>query len=342
MSQQQSDRSAGVTADSHAHIVPAALIDDLAAGRERFPGVSVRPHESSHVVSFAGGEPTRPIAPGLLDTGARHEWLTAQGIDVQIAGGWLDMLGYQLGPEEGRDWARTVSAHLSAAADSRTVPLATVPLQAPEYAAAMLAEHRAAGFPGVLMGTRAGERELDDPAYTPLWEAAHETGAALFLHPGFGSASARYADFGLLNGLARLEDTTVSVARLLYRGIPARYPGMRLVVAHAGAAIPYVLGRLARNYALTGGDLADPVESFAHLYFDSVVFDPDALRHLLTKAGAERVLLGSDYPFPIGDLAPAGIIDAAGVGADERRAVLGENAARVFGVTPGARTGVPS
>ncbi len=341
MSQQQTDRSGGVTVDSHAHMVPAALVDDLVAGRERFPDVIVRPHGDSHVVSFAGGEPTRPIASGLTDCGARHDWLAGQGIDMQVAGGWLDMFGYQLDPDQGRDWARTVSAHLGALADSRTVPLATIPLQAPEYAATMLAEHRAAGFAGVMIGTRAGDRELDDPAYTSLWEAAHETGAAVFLHPGFGGANPRYADFGLINGLARLEDTTVCIARLLYRGIPARYPGMRLVVAHAGAAIPYALGRLARNYTITGGELADPVESFAHLYFDSVVFDPDALRLLLAKAGAERVLLGSDYPFPIGDLTPTAVVDSVASAPADRDAVLGRNAANVFGITSGSTRAEP-
>ena len=89
--------------------------------------------------------------------------------------------------------------------------------------------------------------EIESDAFTPWWEAADETGAAVFLHPGFGGASDRYHDFGLVNGLVRLEDTTVSLARLLYAGVPARFPGAKIVVAHAGAGLPYVLGRLVRN-----------------------------------------------------------------------------------------------
>lgn len=340
MSENNPGMHGGTVVDTHAHTVPAAFLADLAAGRERFPGVRVEPHGATHTVAFAGGPPSRPIATGLLDAEARTRWQAEQGIDRQVLSGWLDLFGYQLDPEEGRDWAHSLSAHLGAHADERTVALATVPLQAPDAAAAMLVEHLKEGFPGVMMGTRAGERELDDPAYTPLWEAAHETGAVLFLHPGFGGAAPRYADFGLLNGLSRLEDTTVSMARLLYSGIPARYPGMRMVVAHGGAALPAVLGRLARNHAISGGSTADPLESFAHLYFDSVVFDPDTLRLLLAKAGGDHVMLGSDYPFPIGDLNPIGVVDALGCPPEQRAAVLGGTAQRLFPLQApnGART----
>lgn len=318
--------------DCHAHAVPAGLVSDLAAGRVRFPHVEVTPHGGSHVVAFAGGTPTRPLAPGLTDPGRRSRWLADQAVDRQLVGGWLDMFGYGLPAAEGREWAQLYTESLVelTRADDRLLPLGTVPLQDPEAAAAALREQRGSGIPGVMVATRAGGRELDDPACTPFWEAADETGALVFLHPGFGAASARYADFGLVNGLARLEDTTVTLARLLYAGVPARYPGMRLLAAHAGAALPYVLGRLARNHALHPDTTADPLESFAHLYFDSVVFDPPALAFLVAKAGPERVLLGSDYPFPIGDLSPRRVVDSAGLDGEARAAVLGGTAAALF------------
>jgi aminocarboxymuconate-semialdehyde decarboxylase len=182
----------------------------------------------------------------------------------------------------------------------------------------------------VMIATRAGGRELDDPAFTPFWEAADQTGAVVLLHPGFGGASGRYHDFGLVNGLARLEDSTVTLARLLYAGIPAHYPGARLVVAHGGAALPYVLGRLVRNHLINPDVTADPLESFARLYFDSVVFDPDALGFLVGKVGPERVLLGSDYPFPIGDLTPRQVVDRADLKDTDRAEILGGAADRLL------------
>jgi aminocarboxymuconate-semialdehyde decarboxylase len=311
--------------DIHAHLVPRGLLEELAAGRVRFPHVEVRPHEATHVVSFAGGTPTRPIAPGLVDLDKRRNWLTEQGIGRQVVGGWLDIFGYDLPADEGADWSACLTEAIgeTVRADDRLVGLGTVPLQDPARAAEALEACRAAGMPGVMIATRAGGRELDDPAFTPFWQAADATGAVVLLHPGFGGASARYQDFGLVNGLARLEDSTVTLARLLYAGVPARYPGARIVVAHGGAALPYVLGRLVRNHLINPEGTADPLESFGRLYFDSVVFDPAALEFLVGKAGADRVLLGSDYPFPIGDLTPRQVVDRAELKDGDRSEILG-------------------
>jgi aminocarboxymuconate-semialdehyde decarboxylase len=318
--------------DVHAHLVPRDLLEELASGRERFPHIEVDRHEATYVAAFSGGTPTRPIAAGLTDPDKRRQWLTGQGIARQLVGGWLDIFGYDLPADEGADWSTRLTGALTeaAGADDRLTALGTVPLQDPARAAAALTACRAAGLPGVMIATRAGGRELDDPAFTPFWEAADASGAIVFLHPGFGGASPRYQDFGLVNGLARLEDSTVTLARLLYAGIPARHPGARIVVAHGGAGLPYVLGRLIRSHTINPGT-ADPLESFGHLYFDSVVFDPLALEFLVRRTGAPRVLLGSDYPFPIGDLAPAEVVARADLKDDDRAAVLGGTAAGLLG-----------
>jgi aminocarboxymuconate-semialdehyde decarboxylase len=319
--------------DAHAHAVPGGLLEDLARGTEKFPNVSIEAHEDSYVMSFAGATPTRPIAPGLTDSQRRESWLRQQRIGRQVIGGWLDIFGYQLPPQEGAAWAELLSGRLAelAGTDRRLTALGTVPLQDPPAAAEALRQQRTRGMPGIMIATRAGGRELDDPAFTPFWEAADEAGAVVYLHPGFGGAGPRYGTFGLLNGLGRIEDSTVAVARLLYAGIPARYPRMRLVVAHGGGAIPYVLGRLVRNHVVAGGAFADPLESFGHLYFDTVVFDVPALRLLLARTGADKILLGSDYPFPIGDPEPRRVIEQSGLPAQDEALILGGTAARLFG-----------
>jgi len=317
--------------DIHAHLVPHSLLDDISTRRVKFPNVEVESRESTHVVSFNKGAPTRPIAPGLTDSRARARWMDQNGIDRQVVGGWLDIFGYQLHADEGAEWAQLLTARIVEATtdDDRLSCLGTVPLQDPERAAQAVRDQRAIGLPGVMVATRAGDTELDDPAMTPFWEAADETGSVVFIHPGFGGASPRYADFGLVNGLARLEDSTVTLARLLYSGIPAKHSAARVVAAHGGAALPYVLGRLVRNH-LNHPDTADPVESFAHLYFDSIVFDPEALNFLVSMAGPERVLLGSDYPFPIGDLKPSDVVNEARLPEEQRAAILAGTAQRLF------------
>jgi aminocarboxymuconate-semialdehyde decarboxylase len=318
--------------DVHAHLVPVRLIEQLHRGEINMPNVEVTPHESTYQVSFNGGPPTRPIAPGLTDLARRTAWLDENSVDRQVVGGWLDIFGYSLSPEEGADWSDMLTSSLQevAAQDSRLTALGTVPLQDPKRAAEALHRQNASGSVGIMIATRAAGRDLDDPEFTPFWEAAHETGTVVFLHPGFGGASDRYHDFGLVNGLARLEDTTVTLARLLYAGIPSRYADAKIVVAHAGAALPYVLGRLTRNHLMNKDTTHDPVESFHKLYFDSVVFDPEALHFLIGKVGAEHVLLGSDYPFPIGDLEPRKVIAALPFSEDRKGSIEGRNAELLF------------
>lgn len=319
--------------DVHAHLAPLRLIEQVHRGELTFPGIEVREHDSTYTVAFNGGAPTRPIAPGLSDLGKRTAWLDQNGIDRQVVGGWLDIFGYDLPAEEGAEWSAALTDALRqmAVEEPRLTVLGTVPLQDPKRAAEALRKQVSSGLAGIMIATRAAGRDLDNAVFTPFWEAADETGAVVFLHPGFGSANERYNDFGLINGLGRLEDTTVTLARLLYAGIPERCAEAKIVVAHAGAALPYVLGRLTRNHLLNKDTTHDPVASFRNLYFDSVVFDPDALQLLIGKVGAERVMLGSDYPFPIGDLEPRKLVAAMQVSDEVKRDIEGRNAARLFG-----------
>jgi aminocarboxymuconate-semialdehyde decarboxylase len=314
--------------DVHAHLVPRSLLEDLHSSPGRFPGIDVARHGETFTVAVNGGAPTRPVNPGLSDLGRRLSWMDEQGVDTQLAGGWLDVFGYDLEIGEGVEWSRALTAGIveEVADQPRIEVLGTVPLQDPVRAGEVLSEHRDAGLPGVMIATRAGGRELDDDAMRPFWEAADAKKSIVFLHPGFGASSERYGSFGLVNGLARLEDTTVTLARLLYAGIPARYPGAKIVVAHGGAALPFVLGRLGQNHSVHPRETADPHESFAHLYFDSVVFEPRALEHLAAVATQDRVLLGSDYPFPIGDLAPGGDLKRSDLGDDVKDGISRGNA----------------
>jgi aminocarboxymuconate-semialdehyde decarboxylase len=105
---------------------------------------------------------------------------------------------------------------------------------------------------------------------------------------------------------------------------------MKFVLSHGGAALPYALGRLARNHAISQGKYADPRLGFEAMYFDSCVFDSDALEYLAKKATPGRIMLGSDMPFPIGDPVPRGVIERARFSPAEKTSILGETAQTVF------------
>lgn len=301
---------AASTVDWHAHIVPESLVRQLVDGSLSFPSVRVETTEGRPRFSFAGEALTRPARADLSDPAARLQWMTANEIDAQVVGPWLDIAGYALPGEEGSDWARTVTHEIVAATagTDRLRAFGTVAMQDPERAAEGLRRIRADGLPGVMIGSQINGVDLDDDRFRPFWQAADETAACVFIHPGFGAGNARYADYGLLNGLGRLSDTTVAMARLLYAGVPDRFAGARILVAHGGAALPYVLGRLVQNHLVNPQATADPIPSFKRLFFDSVVFDEAVLEFLVRKVGDLQVVLGSDYPFPIGDLKPTKVV----------------------------------
>ena len=298
--------------DTHAHFVPQRTLDALKARTGDFPSIELLHEGDAWRLAFAGGAPTRPISPKLREAELRHQWLSENEIDVQVCGGWLDSFGYEIPPDEGAAWSRFLNEHLlEATGDAGHLkPLATVPLQNGRLAAEVLREAmETGGFGGAMIGTqpKGGAGNLDDADLDPFWQAASELGATIYLHPMFGCGDPRLLDYDMINAVGRGVDTSTAVARLLFSGHFTRYSGMTMVLSHGGGALPYMIGRLARNNAIHPGDYADVRAEFARLYFDSVLFDADTLGYLCAKVGADRVMLGSDYPFPIGDMAPCRI-----------------------------------
>jgi aminocarboxymuconate-semialdehyde decarboxylase len=112
---------------------------------------------------------------------------------------------------------------------------------------------------------------------------------------------------------------------------------MKFILSHGGGALPYALGRLARSHLASQGKVADPRQGFATMYFDSCVFDTDSLEYLARKAGAQRVMLGSDAPFPIGDPEPVKVIRNAGFTEAQKGSMLGDTAQKVFRIRPDGR-----
>src|SRR3954469_5831577 len=318
--------------DSHAHLVPPELIAAIRTERARFPGVRVIEEAGSLALAFAGGKPTRPISKPLSDMAARLAWMNQQGIDAQVVGGWVDMFGYELPAAEGEAWSRLINDALLAAANTepRFIPLATVPLQDGARAAAVLKDAVAAGFPGAMIGTlpRGVGSVLDHKNLDPFWAAADDAGAVIHIHPSFDAGDARVEAFGLANGVGRITDAMVAVARLISSGHVARYANARIVVPMGLAGLPFVLGRLRQNHKITP-DIGDPVEALSRLFTDTIVHDERVLQFVARMVGTDRLMLGSDKPFPIGDTEPMRIVAAAGISGEQAEAVNGGLAAKL-------------
>jgi aminocarboxymuconate-semialdehyde decarboxylase len=285
-------------------------------------------------MQFPGTEPTRPISPKLADLDDRRGWMDKNGIDHQLVGGWTDSFGYELPPQEGLAWSRFMNDCMwdQLKDEKRFTPLATVPLQDGKLAAEVMTEAMKKGFGGIMIGTlpKGNAGNLDDPQLEPFWDAASKLGVPVVLHPLFICGEPRIADYDLVNAIGRVADTSIAVSRLLFSGHILKYSGMKFILCHGGAALPFALGRLARNHQNSQGKYADPRKGFEAMYYDSCVFDADSLEYLIKKAGVERVMLGSDAPFPIGDPEPTKVIAAANLTDAQRKMILSDTAKKVF------------
>jgi aminocarboxymuconate-semialdehyde decarboxylase len=322
--------------DAHAHFVPHALLEEALSQRS-FPSVKVFSENGGVRLAFAGQEAKRPVPAGMSDVPRRRKWLADRGIDKQVVGGWLDMFGYDLPPDEGLDWNRFLNGHLlkATAKIPFLVPLATVPMQSGKLAAQVLEEALDQGFHGAMIGTqpKGASGVLDDPDLNPFWEAASARKATLFVHPTFGARDDRLKAYGLVSAVGRVTDTTMAIARLLYSGHLLRYPDVNLVISHGGAALPMILGRLKRSFATAPAQNSDPAPGFHKLYFDSVVYDPLTVRFISEIASPAHVLMGTDEPFAIAEQQPVKLIESCNFSVSDRQAILGGTAAKLFRIS---------
>ena len=318
--------------DFHGHLaVPAA--DALARSGEGFAAELAAEQRSHAPVSLAANRRQLQLLHGALtDVRQRLADLDAMGVDVQVVGP-MPMHHYWAGPDLALRLALTVNeavaAHCAQAPD-RLRGLGTVPLQHPGLAVAEL--ERAVGEYGLLgasVSTTVNGRELADPAHDPVWAAAQDLGALVFLHPWGCSLGARLATRYLGNTVGQPVETTVALSHLIFTGVLDRFPRLRLVVAHGGGYLPTYLGRSDHAWQRrpdARGCAEPPSAYLRRLWFDALVYTPGGLRHLVEAVGGDRVVLGTDYPFDMGVTDPVERLDAAGLPPRVRAAIAGGTA----------------
>jgi aminocarboxymuconate-semialdehyde decarboxylase len=322
--------------------VPRALLEALAA--KPVHGFSARRGDSGWVVSVPGSGETRPIGARMVEPGPRREWLAQAGIGAQILSPWMDIQTARLDPAAARDWADRINDAQCAAVAAlagdglRVSTLATVATDDGEHAATdLLAAWQRPEVAGLLLSTNpVSGPELTDPALEPLWTVAEREQIPIMLHPPtVGPASALSSIGTMGNVYGRLVDNTIAVTQLILHGLLDRHPELRLVLVHGGGFLPYQAGRLDGGYR-TGearaGELAlgRPSAYLDRLHYDTVALSGPAIALLVGLVGAERVLLGSDFPFALGDPTPVATIRALDLGEKETAGVLRDNAAGVF------------
>jgi len=216
--------------------------------------------------------------------------------------------------------------------------MATLPLQVPEEALKELDRAiNTLGLRGVEIGSHVSQRELGDEAFWPIYKALEDLDVPVFIHPHHVAGLNRLIDFYLNNLIGNPLDTTIAATQLIFSGVLERYPGLKIILAHGGGQFPFIFGRIEHGFEVRPEPkekVHQPPRAFLkNLYFDTITHNPDALRFLIAFAGSDHVLLGSDYPYDMGDPDPVQTVSKlSGIKAGDRRKIMRENAITLFGL----------
>jgi aminocarboxymuconate-semialdehyde decarboxylase len=235
-------------------------------------------------------------------------------------------------------------AEICAAQPDRFVGLASVALQHPDLAAGQLEDAvKQLGLRGALIGGSVNGEELSDPKFHPFWAKAEQLGALIFIHPQGTAelnASGRLKGNGVLeNVIGNPLETTIALSHLIFEGTLDTYPGLKICAAHAGGYLPSYAARSDQGCVTfparcTKTLAKKPTGYLRQLYYDSMVFTPEGLRHLIAEVGASQIVLGTDYPFPWTKTAVDHILTTPGLSDAERVEILGETAAKLLAIKP--------
>jgi len=283
------------------------------------------------------------IRDSLVDPSARIEHMDRMGVDIQGLATFVSEYLYWAPAPAAAESARIQNDNLAAAAAShpdRFVPLgATIPLQDIDLAIAEM--DRAIdelGFKGLQIGGTVDGHNLDEPRFRPFWAAVEERGVPVILHPSGYPESDRFSDYFLVNCIGNPLETMVAATRMIFSGLFEEHPGIKLILLHGGGYLPFYSSRADHTWEVrpeTRSRIPDHPPSYymKKLFYDTMVFQPLYLRHLVEVVGADRVMLGTDFPFDMGETDPLALINATdGISAEDRAAMSGGNAASLYGI----------
>jgi aminocarboxymuconate-semialdehyde decarboxylase len=280
---------------------------------------------------------TRPIDGPISDAAARLADMDREGITTQA----VSCVPFLMYPEVAADTALAIAqvnndalVALGESNRERFCPLASVPLQEPTIAVKELERAAKLGLRGVEIPPKVVDRQLDEPDFEVFWAAAEALQMAVCIHPFEAAPVGAMGRYFLGNLAGNLYDTGLAAALLIYGGVLERHPNLRIVLYHAGGTLPIILGRLDMGYRIVPEcrkAIPRPPSSYANqFHFDIIAHSRPMLSHLVKTFGADRFVIGTDYPLAAGIAHPVEEVKALGLGADDEQKILADNARRLL------------
>ena len=331
------ERPPTLTVDVHTHLkVPAAAAEARKHFSPEFDPRSLYSSDETNALNRAFHE---SVDDRFTDPERRLRDMETMGIDVQVLALAPPEYFYWLEEDIATAVARTQNDHIADVVrqwPDRFRGLGTLPLAHPKAAVAEAQRlHDDLGMRGIEIGTDVVGNDLDDPNLEPVWEALADLGLVVVLHPAGFTEGRRLTDYYLVNVIGLPLSSTLAVTRMILGGVFERHPGLRMLVVHGGGYLPFYPARTdhAFRHRPEMRKHIDrlPSEYLTNLWFDSTVFSADLLETLVRTYGADRVLMGTDYPFDMGQGNPIDFVMSARLSDHDRNLILGENADRLFG-----------
>jgi aminocarboxymuconate-semialdehyde decarboxylase len=305
--------------DVHTHVLPPEL--------PRWSPIRLeRTGECRARMLREDGTVFREIESNSWDAAQRLHECDRVGVGAQVLSTVPVLFAYHLPPKRGSDLARLLNDHIVALCQEhprRFLGLGTLPLQSPDLAVRELERCASLGLAGAQIGSHVNDWNLSDAALFPVFARAAELGAALFVHPWDMMGEARMRKYWLPWLVGMPAEVSLAICSVIFGGVLERLPRLRIAFAHGGGAFPGTLGRIEHGFHarpdLVAVDNSRPPSAYVkRIYVDSLVHDPRALQLLLEVFGHERIALGSDYPFPLGEERPGALIDSMNLAPEVR------------------------
>lgn len=321
--------------DLHSHFFPIEALSKPGPYQDRAPKIEI---EKGKLTVTSGGGMRSNLGEGAYDPLARIRALDEMSIDVQAISPSPILLFYWDEPAAAAYFSRRQNEALQAIVSKypdRFVGFGSVPLQSVADAIAIAREAKQLGLKGIEIGTSVGVRPLDDPAFEPFYETAQGLDLLLFVHPTEDGIETDDPLTGMLGNVLEFPlRTTRMIERMILKGLFEKYRNLRLCLSHGGGLLAFNIWRLDHAYRMRAEFRKNITESpsayLKKLYFDSIVHSVAALQYLIGVVGADRVVLGTDYPMAMGDFEPVAKIMQLSLSQQQRGQLLGENAAQAL------------
>ena len=298
-------------------------------------------HRNCKACMIKGDKVFREVEENCFNPKVRIEEMNETDVGMQVLSTIPVLFNYWAKPTDALETSRFLNDHIAetvAAEPERFIGLGTVPMQDPELAIKEMERCvKELKLPGIEIGTNVNGKNLSDPGLLPFFEAAEKLNCAIFIHPWEMMGEKEMAQYWLPWLVGMPAETTRAICSMIFSGVFEKFPKLRVAFAHGGGSFPYTLGRITHGFDVRPDlvQIHNPITPGAYLnrfWVDSLVHDPHAFSFLLQTMGENRICLGSDYPFPLGEHQPGKLVEEMNLSKEVKEKILYRNALAWLGI----------